>query len=71
MTRVYDASPHGCKIEFVVRPRVHDRVLIKFDRLEPLSAVVCWVDGFVGGVEFDKAMHSAVFEALIERSRLT
>lgn len=63
--RVYDASPHGCKIAFVERPRIDDRLWVKFDGLEALQGLVCWVDGFNGGVEFEKPIHPAVFESLI------
>ena len=64
--RVFNASPHGCKIEFVERPRVHDHVLVKFAWVEWLRATVCWTDGFVGGVEFDSPMHPAVLSSLIK-----
>lgn len=67
--RVYDASAHGCRIEFVERPRVHDRVWVKFPGLEALEATVCWVQGFVGGVEFEKPIHTAVFDALIAKHK--
>jgi hypothetical protein len=67
--QIFNASPLGCKIEFVERPQLHDHILVKFDGLEPLGAAVCWVDGFVGGVEFDRPMHTAVFSSLVERLR--
>jgi hypothetical protein len=63
--RVYDASPHGCKIEFVERPMPADRAWIKFDGLEPLESLVCWVKGFAAGVQFEKPIHPAVFERLM------
>jgi len=65
--RVYDASPHGCKLEFVERPRLDELVWVKFEGLEALGAFVCWVEGFVVGVEFQKPIHPAVFESLIQR----
>lgn len=64
LVQVLDASPHGCKIEFVEKPRLSDQMIITFDGLEPLSAIVCWVDGFSGGIEFDRPLHPAVFEHL-------
>jgi len=64
---VVDASPHGCKVELVERPRPGDQVLVKFDGLEPLQAEVMWIEGHVAGLAFDKAMHPAVFDLLIER----
>ena len=65
--RVHDLSCHGCKIEFVERPRMDERAWIRFEGLEPLDALVCWVDGFVAGVEFDRPIHPAVFEMLLNR----
>ena len=63
--RVYDASPHGCRIEFVERPSLDERVWIRFEGLEGIEAQVCWVDGFVAGVEFVKPIHQAVFDRLV------
>lgn len=66
-SRVFDVSPEGCKVEFVDRPVVNDRVWIKFDGIENLESEVCWVDDFVMGVNFAKPMHPAVFDLLVER----
>ena len=63
--RVFDASCHGCKVEFVDRPKLDDRAWVKFEGLEALEAVVCWIDGYVGGLEFAKAVHPAVFSRII------
>jgi hypothetical protein len=63
--RVFDASPSGCKIEFVERPSVGERVWIKFDGLEALEAIVRWVDGHYGGVEFQRALYPSVFERIV------
>lgn len=67
--QLFDVSPHGCKVEFLERPKVDERVWVKFEGLESLSGLVCWVDGFVAGVEFDKTIHSAVFERLVTQLR--
>ncbi len=67
--RVTDLSPHGCKVELVERPRIEEHMLIKFDGLEILDAEVCWVEGFVAGLRFEKPIHSAVFELLLQRLR--
>ena len=40
---------------------------MKFDRLEAIEGIVCWVDGFYAGVEFTAPMHPAVFDALLTR----
>ena len=64
---VGDLSPFGCKLELVERPAVSERVLIKFEGLEVLDAEVCWVDGYTAGLRFERSMHPAVFELLVER----
>jgi hypothetical protein len=65
---VFDLSPVGCKIEFVERPSVGERVWVKFDRLEALEASVRWVDGHIGGVHFQRPLHAAVFQKLISKA---
>ena len=65
--RVFDASPHGCRLEFVERPQLEERVWVKFDQLDAIEGIVCWVDGFRAGVEFAKPMHQAVFDSLAAR----
>ena len=64
---VHDASPHGCRIEFVERPKLGDQVWVRFDGLEALAATVCWVEGFGGGLEFDRPLHPAVFDTLAKQ----
>ena len=66
---VYDVSPHGCKLEFVERPKVDEHVWVKFEGLDSIECLVCRLDGFVVGVEFVRPMHEAVFESLIARLR--
>lgn len=64
---VFDVSEHGCKVEFVEKPRLDEHVWLKFDGLEALEATVCWVDGFAVGLEFARPIHPAVFDLLIAR----
>ena len=64
---LYDMSPHGCKVEFVTRPKLDETVWVKIDGLESLEALVCWVNGFEAGVEFVRPIHPAVFDFLINR----
>ena len=68
---VTDLSPEGCKVLLVERPAKDERVLVKFDGLEVLEADVCWVDNFTAGLSFEKPMHPAVFDLLIERLTLS
>jgi hypothetical protein len=65
--RAYDASPFGCKLEFVERPELDERVWVKFDGLGAIEGQVCWVEGFVVGVQYARSMHPAVFDALVPR----
>ena len=65
--RIFDASPLGCKIEFVERPNLDELVWIKFDGLEAMEAMVCWVRGSEAGVEFKRPMYPAVFDLLLKR----
>ena len=65
--RVYDLSPHGCKVEFVERPNLDERIWIKIDGLDALEGLVCWSEGFVAGVDFARPMHAAVFDLVVKR----
>lgn len=64
---VTDASADGCKVQLVERPSEGERVVVKFDGLEPLEADVCWVEGFAAGLRYGRPMHPAVFELLVAR----
>lgn len=66
---MYDLSRHGCKLEFVERPQLDERVWVKFDTLEAIECHVCWVKGYVAGIEFLKVFHPAVFDMLVGRLR--
>jgi hypothetical protein len=65
--RVFDLSPHGCKVEFVERPTLDERTWVKIDGLDALEGLVCWVDGFVVGIDFIRPMHEAVFDHVVKR----
>jgi hypothetical protein len=65
--RIFDASCYGCKFEFVERPRINEVVWVKFDWLEPLEAVVCWIEESKSGLRFAKPIHAAVFDMLLQR----
>lgn len=64
-----DLSPQGCKVEFVERPRSLTQVWVKLPGLEAIPATVRWVGGFQGGVEFERNIHPAVFDLLLQRLR--
>jgi len=65
--RVFDLSTDGCKVELVERPSVGDKMLVRFDGLEALEADVCWVEGHTAGLMFDRRMHPAVLDLLLQR----
>ena len=64
---VHDASPEGCRLEFVERPRLDETVWVKFDGMDSIEAHVCWVRGQDVGVEFVRPIYPAVFDALVGR----
>jgi hypothetical protein len=65
--QIFDASPDGCKIELIDKPRLEEHVLVKFDGLEALEAEVCWIEGNYAGMRFEKSIHPVVFDLLLER----
>ncbi len=67
--RIFDVSLHGCRVEFVERPRLEERLWVKFDGLQLLEAEVCWIEGFAAGVNFVQPIHPAVFDRLVSTMR--
>lgn len=67
--RVFDASAHGCKVEFVERPTQQECLWVRFEGLEPIEARVCWLDGQCAGLQFSRPIHPAVFDLVAERLR--
>ena len=66
---IYDLSRHGSKVEFVEVPQLDQIVWLKLEGLEALECHVCWVKGYVAGIEFLKVIHPAVFDHLVQRLR--
>ena len=67
--RLFDASPEGCKIEFIDRPIIGERIWIKFDHLEAVEGSVRWIAGTTCGIQFERPLHDAVFEQLVAASK--
>ena len=65
--QIYDISVHGCKVEFVDRPKLDEIVWVKVEGLEALEATICWVKGHSAGVEFARPIHPAVLQLLLSR----
>ena len=49
------------------RPQLDETVWVKVEGLELLQATVCWIEGLCAGVEFERALHPAVFDMLMQR----
>ena len=64
---VFDASPCGCKVEYIDRPQLEEKLFVKFDGLEPLRANVRWIGQSEAGLQFDRPIHPAVFQLLVRR----
>jgi hypothetical protein len=64
---VHDISPEGCRLEFVERPRLDEKVWVKFNGLDAVESTVCWVRGFDVGIEFVRPIYQAVFDTMIGR----
>ncbi len=62
---IHDLSEHGCRTEFVERPRIGETVWIKLGTLAPLESTVRWVEGFQGGLEFNRPISTAVLEMVL------
>ena len=65
--QIDDISPEGCRVEFVDRPSLDERVWIKLDGLAALEGKVAWINGHSGGIRFDQPLHPAVFDGLVKR----
>lgn len=65
--RAYDLSETGCRIEFVEKPWLGERVWIKFQGLEALRSTVCWSSGRTTGLAFDRPIDSRVLEWLLTK----
>jgi hypothetical protein len=64
---VRDLSTHGCKVEFVDRPELDEQVRMRFSGLEPIEGHIRSIAGNEAGVRFERPIHPAVLELLIQR----
>lgn len=65
--KIHDISPDGCRAAFVERPKLDERVWVKFQGMDALEAIVCWVRDLEVGLEFENSIHPAVFDLLVAR----
>jgi PilZ domain len=63
--RLFDLSAEGCKIEFIERPAIGERVWVRFGALQAVEGTVRWIDGHIGGVQFERPLYEPVFQQLI------
>lgn len=66
----FDISPYGCKVEFVDRPAIDERVWIKLPGLEAMEGQVCWTEAPHVGIAFAHIIHPAVFDLLLAKLQL-
>jgi PilZ domain len=62
-----DVSPDGCRVELVEMVDTGERVIVRLPSLEALAAEVAWVRGANAGLQFQRPLHPAVFDQLIDR----
>jgi hypothetical protein len=62
-----DVSAEGCRVELVEMVDAGERVIVRLPALEPLGAEVAWVEGANAGLHFQRPLHSAVFDQLMDR----
>ena len=67
LVQAYNLSEHGCKVEFVERPRLLETVWVKFGGIEALRSSVRWTKDFEAGVEFSQPLDSRVLEHLLRQ----
>jgi hypothetical protein len=67
----FDVSRFGCSSEFIERPGVYEHMWVKFDGLESIEAVAVWIEESRVGLMYKSPMHTAVFDLLLARLRLT
>lgn len=62
-----DLSREGCMIDLVERPALDEVMQVKLPGLETMQARVRWVENYIAGLQFERPMHPAVFELLLQR----
>ena len=67
--RLLDLSTSGFRTEFVSRLHIGDHLWLILPGLAPLFAKVAWSDGVVTGCHFEKPLHVAVFERIVDTLR--
>lgn len=61
-----DISTDGCKVKQVLNIRAGERVWVRLPGLESQQARICWSKLDTAGVLFDKPLHPAVVEKILQ-----
>ena len=62
-----DISHDGCQVDLVERPAIGEVMKVKLPGLGTMEARVRWVDNYIAGLKFERPMHLAVFDLLLQR----
>lgn len=65
--RIDDLSVAGCRVELVEETELGEPLIARFPQLEPLVGAVRWKHGATAGLQFSRAVHPAVLDALVAR----
>ncbi|MDT9599301.1 PilZ domain-containing protein [Sphingosinicella rhizophila] len=63
---IADLSVAGLKIVTASPMSVGSRIWIRIPMLEPQECVIAWVDGCTAGCRFEKPLHPAVLDVLVQ-----
>lgn len=62
-----NVSAGGCRVELIEMVKTGEPVIVRLPALEPLGAEVVWVQGANAGLHFQRPLHPAVFDQLMDR----
>ncbi|MEO8455028.1 MAG: PilZ domain-containing protein [Sphingomicrobium sp.] len=62
-----NVSAGGCRVELIEMVNSGEPVIVRLPTLEPLGAEVAWVQGANAGLHFNRPLHPAVFDQLMDR----
>lgn len=62
-----NVSAGGCRVELIEMVNSGEPVIVRLPALEPLGAEVAWVQGANAGLRFQRPLHPAVFDQLMDR----
>ena len=63
---LHNLTPRGARVEGLDTLRVGDMAMVQLPTLAPKAARVVWTRGDAAGLEFERPLHPAIFETLVE-----